>query len=625
MCGIAGIAEFGSGNAVGSSIRRMTDTLHHRGPDDEGFVVEDNVAFGMRRLSVIDVVTGQQPYWNEDRTVAAVFNGEIYNYVELRNALEARGHRFAAHADGEVIVHLWEDHGPAFLSRLNGMFAIALYDARQRRVLIARDPMGIKPLYYSLDEARLVFGSEIKAILASGVVARDLDPDALAEFISWEYVPAPRTLFRRIRKLEPGTLLDVELSHGSSRVARWWQIPGEDPDDRRTDADWLAEADATLERAVRGQLVSDVPLGAFLSGGVDSSIIVSAMDEASTFSIGFDDATYSELRWAREVAEHLGIQPTWEVMSSRSALDLFDDLMLYMDDPIGDFSIFPTYLVSRLARQHVTVVLTGDGGDELFGGYETYVAQQRARLWNRIPVFLRPTVIERAIASLRPAPAKKGWVNKARRFAQGLEQPESWGHARWRCFVGEALCSELLAPALQRARTLPTGEHILRLNQEASGRDPVNTSLYVDTRSYLPDNCLVKVDRMSMACSLEARVPFLDLDVVNLAFRMPGRLKVRGGTTKPLLKDVAARRVPRRCVYRPKEGFSIPIKHWLRAELRPMLEECLAPERIRADGLFSAQTIERLKREHLSSRADHSHILWALLVFHDWRRRWSSC
>jgi asparagine synthase (glutamine-hydrolysing) len=578
----------------------------------------------MRRLAIIDLAGGQQPMYNEDRTVRGVYNGEIYNYRELRSELQRAGHRFTTRSDTEVLVHGWEEWGSALPQRLNGMFAFALHDCRRGTVLLARDHFGIKPLYYAHTGTHLVFGSEIKAVLASGLVHPTLDLDALGEFLSWEYVPAPRTLFLGVRKLPPAHLLEIDVRSGAVRHLSWWDIPRPDPGAApRTDAEWEEAIDQKVGEAVRRQLVSDVPLGAFLSGGVDSSLVVSAMGPAHTFSIGFDDPSYTELRWSSRVATALGVRHETEVIRPQ-ALDLFQHLMTFMDDPIGDFSIFPTYLVSRLARRSVTVSLSGDGGDEVFGGYDTYVAQQRARTWRRIPGLLRRGLIEPAVRRLRPRPDKKGWVNKAKRFVEGLEHDPALAHARWRLFVGEQLRAALFTPEAVEAMATPVGHHVADLIVAGGSRTELGSGLYVDLRSYLSDNCLVKVDRMSMACSLEARVPLLDPELVALAFQLPDRLKVHAGQTKVLLKRVAARHVPKECVYRPKEGFSIPMKHWLRAELRPVLEELLSPARLAREGVFRADTVSRLTREHLDGSANHSHILWGLMVVQEWRRRWAA-
>ena len=417
-------------------------------------------------------------------------------------------------------------------------------------------------------------------------------------------------------------MLEVDLNAASVADPRvWWDVDGTNGALPSTEQDWADAVDAQVRASVQRQLLSDVPLGAFLSGGVDSSLMVAGMGDAQTFSIGFDDPSYSELTWARKVAEHLGANHRDEVIRP-DVVALFDRLMNHMDDPIGDFSIFPTFLVSQHARQHVKVALSGDGGDELFGGYETYVAQRLAGLWKWIPTPVRRGVVHPLVLALRPRPEKKGPVNMARRFVQGFEHDAALGHARWRLFAAADQLDRLFAPDARDSFTTPVSEHIVRLAARAGKRTPLDAALYVDLKSYLSDNILVKVDRMSMACSLEARVPYLDHELVELAFRMPERFKVQGRETKVLLKKVAARHVPRDCVYRPKQGFSIPIKNWLGKEFRPLVADHLSPERIGSDGLFAVDEVERLKKEHFDGRENHSHVLWTLLVFQDWRRRW---
>lgn len=622
MCGIAGIVVLRGEAPSRTDIAQMCDTMTHRGPDDVGYLVEDRVALGMRRLSIIDLEGGRQPIFNEDGSVAVVFNGEIYNYRELRAWLETEGHRFSTASDTEVIAHLWEQVGSDFPRHLNGMFAIALYDRARRRIVLARDHVGIKPLYYSLGAEGLVFGSEVKVLLASGRVGRSLDVDGLAQFLSWEYVPGAGTLLKEVRRLEPARSLEFDITTGESTIRRFWQpLPVGDAGAPRSDTDWEDTVDAAIRRSVRSQLVSDVPLGAFLSGGVDSSLVVAAMGEAETFSIGFDDPSYNETQWSNRVARHLGVRHHVEIIQP-DALDLFEHLMHFLDDPIGDFSIFPTYLVSRLASKHVKVALSGDGGDELFGGYETFLAQEKFRSWQRLPGWLRRGVVEPVIDALPPTSAKKGIINKAKRFVEGARLDPAWGHARWRVFCDEVVRSRLLTEAARHSVNTPVGAHILALQDEARGRSSGDRTLYVDFSSYLVDNCLTKVDRMSMACSLEARVPLLDRELVELAFQLPAHLKYDASHTKILLKRVAARHVPRECVYRPKEGFSIPIKNWLKQEFRGFVDYYLAPARLRQAGLFEPGVVSRMYQEHLENRANHSHLLWSLLVFEQWRERW---
>jgi asparagine synthase (glutamine-hydrolysing) len=420
-------------------------------------------------------------------------------------------------------------------------------------------------------------------------------------------------------------LLEFDLATGAQSIRHFWsplRAVREAPVPARTAEDWESEVDATIQQSVRGQLVSDVPLGAFLSGGVDSSIVVAAMGrDAQTFSIGFDDPSYNETQWSQRVAQHLGVRHHVEIIRP-NVRELFDRLMYYMDDPIGDFSIFPTYLVSKLAAAEVKVVLSGDGGDEIFGGYETFLAQQKARYWDAVPAWLRRGVLAPLIDSLPPTEAKKGLINKAKRFVEGAELNPGLGHARWRLFLAEAARVRLFTHSAYQQISTPVEEHIERLQRESADLDVRSRALYVDFKSYLVDNCLVKVDRMSMACSIEARVPLLDKNVVEMAFRMPAELKYTSSQTKILLKRVAARHVPRDCVYRPKQGFSIPIKSWLKNEFRDLLDTYLSDERITAGGIFDATEIRRLKQEHLQNRANHSHVLWGLLVFQHWLDRW---
>jgi asparagine synthase (glutamine-hydrolysing) len=501
------------------------------------------------------------------------------------------------------------------------MFAFAIHDSSNHRLMLARDHLGIKPLFYSCNGKHLIWGSEIKTVLASHLVERQLDYNALGEFLSWEYVPGQGTLFTNISKLEPGFLIDIDLTRPVCEPREYWDIPISEHSTRYTADDWQVLVTEKIQECVQRQLISDVPLGAFLSGGVDSSLVVSAMQQASTFSIGFDDPSYNELEYARRVASHLGVKNTFEVIDPYVA-DLFDHLMTFMDDPIGDFSIFPTFLVSRLARQHVTVALSGDGGDELFGGYETYVADHAARYYSYLPRVLRRGIISPIVNSIPPRPEKKGLINKMKRFVEGADLPSELSHSRWRIFASEALRAQLFTPEALQQITRPAYSHIKQLFDRAGPRSTLARSLYVDVKSYLSDNCLVKVDRMSMANSLESRVPMLDRELVELAFQTPDNLKLKGGETKILLKRIAAQQIPRECVYRQKEGFSIPIKHWLGTQFRPLLEDLLDSTKLETEGVFNVNTVNNLKREHLAGKANHSHVLWSLMVFQAWRRRW---
>ena len=629
MCGITGIVGC-AGAALPEAetrmrLERMVQTLVHRGPDSSGMDQVGSVSMGMRRLAIIDLLGGDQPIFNEDRSIWTVCNGEIYNFPELKKELQACGHQFKTASDTEVIVHAYEEWGRDFPCHLNGMFAIALHDVKKNIFVLVRDHLGIKPLYYHCSGERLVFGSEIKALLASDLIERRLDTSALADFLSWEYVPGQVTLFAQIRKLLPSQMLWLDLRQAQPVLQSYWDIPAPTGEAVHTEADWQEQILVQMRQSTRRQMISDVPLGAFLSGGVDSSFLVACMgrSDVQTFSIGFDDPSYNELGWARKVANHLGVDHRDEIIRP-DVVELFDQLMHFMDDPIGDFSIFPTYLVSRLARRHVTVALSGDGGDELFAGYESYLAQEKSRFYGRLPGWIGQGLLPALTGRLKPGAGKKGLVNKAKRFVEGAMLPSTLAHARWRLFVSDELRSHLFTPDICAQFKRPVGSHIEELFAQAGSRAALDQSLYVDVRSYLCDNIFTKVDRMSMAVSLETRVPYLDKDMVELAFRIPGELKLKGNTTKFILKRAAASLVPRDCVYRPKEGFSIPIKHWLNHEFKPLVNELLDDEAIRQQGLFNPACISRLKQEHSRGTHNHSHILWALIVFQDWQKRWLS-
>ncbi len=625
MCGIAGFVRYSGEECAGDSLllEKMVKTLHHRGPDESGCAVHDGAALGMRRLSIIDLSGGRQPIYNKDRSVWTVFNGEIYNYRQLRQELEGYGYEFTTNSDTEVIVHGYEQWGREFVTRLNGMFAIALHDRKQKELLLVRDHLGIKPLYFLVKKDQLLFASEIKALKASGQMPAQLNMNALADFISWEYVPGRETLITGVEKLLPGELAVLNIPAGEIEKQQYWDIPQFDTEtaEKTSSAEWEERILAQIKKSTEMQMVSDVPLGAFLSGGVDSSLIVAHMGEVQTFSIGFDDPSYNELAWARKVASHTGAVHKDEIIKP-DILSLFESLIFYLDDPIGDFSIFPTWMVSRLAREHVTVALSGDGGDELFAGYEAYLAEDKAKIYQRIPHWLRHKVIAPIISSLPPSAQKKGLRNKVKRFIEGAEYPESLSHARWRLFVGELLRNELFTAEALAEIDRPASQHITQLFAEAGQRDSLARSLYVDVKSYLCDNILTKVDRMAMAVSLETRVPLLDKDLVELAFQVPSRYKLEGNETKAILKRVAARLLPKECVYRPKEGFSIPMKHWLNSEFQPLVDQYLDGKKINEAGIFNAKTVTRLRMEHANGTANHSHILWVLIVFHYWQQRW---
>jgi asparagine synthase (glutamine-hydrolysing) len=623
MCGIYGVVSDSPDKAADKTVlSHMSQVLYHRGPDDEGYYADDHAQLGIRRLSIIDLVTGQQPITNEDRTLWLVFNGEIYNYQEIRAQLENRGHAFVSKSDSEVIVHAYEEYGDHCVEHFNGMFAFAIWDTSRRRLFMARDRLGIKPLYYWAAKDQIVFGSELKAVIAHPDVPRDIDFTALDQFLTLEYIPAPRTIFQGVYKLPPGHWLTFQNS--TLTIEPYWDItPRVLPGD---EADWVETLADLIRDAVRLRLVSDVPLGAFLSGGIDSSTIVAFMSEASstpvqTFSIGFDDQTYNELPYARTVATHFRTDHCEQVLQPDIAA-LAERLVAHMDEPFGDFSIFPTYLVSELASRSVKVVLSGDGGDEIFGGYETYVAQQVDRFYRWLPAPLRQKTLPTLVAGVPPQSAKKGLINKTKRFVQGGALPASLQHTRWMMFMLDDDKRVLYRPEL--GATLngrPAASLLEGYFQQVAQLDPLAQQQYVDIKTYLVDDILTKVDRMSMAASIEARVPLLDHRVVEFALSLPPHMKLKRGQTKVILRQAMRGRLPEIVLNKPKEGFSIPIKHWLRGILRPLMTDLLSADCVHRRGYFEPKTVSRWVLEHLQGRANHSHRLWALMVFELWHRQ----
>jgi asparagine synthase (glutamine-hydrolysing) len=621
MCGVCGLVQFKNGGKPDIQVlKRMCGVIAHRGPDDEGQIVLGSAGLGMRRLSIIDLKTGHQPLSNEDESLWVVFNGEIYNFRELRAELVKLGHRFRTNTDTEVIVHGYESWGEAVCGRLNGIFAFALQDAKRKRLFLARDHVGVKPMYYYLDSEKFVFGSEIKSILQCPGIRKTLDPDALNQYLTFEYVPSPASIFREVRKLEPGHWLS--LQDGRIRTERYWTFVPEP--ESWTEAAASERLRELLRDSVRMQLVSDVPLGAFLSGGIDSSIVVSLMAKlmdrpVKTFSIGFQESSYNELKYARAVARQYGTEHH-EFMIQPQVLELTEKLVRQLDEPFGDFSIFPTYLVSKMARDFVTVTLSGDGGDELFAGYDTYRAHRfDRRFYHRLPKFVKRRVFDGLADRLPPSAKKKGAVNSFKRFVQGTRLPKELSHARWMVFLTPEERRALFTPGtLERFTPELPYETIFRYSREAEKTDDVARTGYIDLKTYLVDDILVKVDRMSMAASLEARVPYLDPRIVEFALSLPPDLKMKGFRTKVLLKKTFWNDLPEEVQNRDKQGFSIPIKNWIRAELKPMMIDLLSEKRIREQGLFQPAFVSRLVREHLEGTENHSHKLWALMVFEQW-------
>ena len=623
MCGIAAVAENDSDRPVQENLlTAMVETLKHRGPDDAGHLALPGAGVGMRRLSIIDVEGGRQPFSNEDGGVHLVGNGEIYNHELLRAELESRGHVFSSRSDVEVALHAYEEWGESFVERLEGMFALALWDAGSRTLVAARDRAGEKPLYYARTARRLILASEIKALLTCPDVSREVDLDALDQFLTYEYVLAPRTIFSAVRRLPAAHYMVYH--NGALMVKRYWDAAAVSLQ-AWNDEDAAAALRETLQRAVARQTMSDVPLGAFLSGGLDSSAVVAMMASGedgatvNTFSMGFADGSYNELPHARRVAACFRTRHR-EGMVEPDVAELFHRLIVHLDEPFADVSVFPTFLVSQIARAHVTVALSGDGGDELFGGYDTYDADRLARRISAVVPQTAVSAIEGLTALFPPSGRKKGLVNKLKRFMTGLTgAPPEIGHYRWMTYLSPAAKRALYTPAL---RVALAGSDVYRPIRDALGSantdDLLNRQLYTDLSVYLADDILVKVDRMSMATSLETRAPFLDVDVMKLAFSMPGHLKIRRGVRKYVLKRAMADTLPRSILRRSKEGFSIPMKNWIKRELAPLMHDLLASERIARRGWIEPRAVATLIDEHLAGRENHAHVLFSLMALERW-------
>ena len=623
MCGIAGFAGFNdrlSSDERARVLDQMCRVIRHRGPDDQGTFVADGVGLGMRRLSIIDLAGGHQPMSGEDASVTVVFNGEIYNYRELQRELEARGHRFQTHSDTETIVHAYEEYGAAAVERLRGMFAFAVWDSSKRELFIARDRTGKKPLYYTLTpEGTLVFGSELKSLLEHPEVRRELNLDALDAYLSLGYVPDPLSIFRGVHKLPPGHHLTLRA--GRTEVRRYWDFQYEETNDSRREEDYLEELRALLDESVRLRLVADVPLGAFLSGGVDSSTVVGLMARHTdrpikTFSIGFREDSYDELRYARVAARAFG-REHHEFVVTPDICHIVDELAWHLDEPFADSSAIPTYAVSKLAREHVKVVLSGDGGDELFAGYKRYVVDQKRSGFARLPRVVRRGLMQPLSRTLPHG----AW---GRNYLHNVSQDPLHRYLDSVSFF-TSLAKRSLYSADLRSRLGGGASRAASLFEEHAGRvessEPLDTLLYLDSKTYLPGDILTKVDRMSMAVSLEARVPLLDHKLIEFVTRLPASAKMKGLETKHVFKRAVRGLVPDEILDRPKQGFGLPIQRWINQELRGRIRDTLLDQRTRERGYFNQAHVERLFDEHERGRRDQTGPLWTLFMLELWHRK----
>jgi asparagine synthase (glutamine-hydrolysing) len=619
MCGIAGIFEYKRQEVIASDlVRRMTHTIVHRGPDDEGIYTDRGIGLGFRRLSIIDLQGGHQPISNEDGTIWVMLNGEIYNYLDLRRQLEQRGHRFATHSDTECIVHLYEEYGEACFSKLRGMFAIALWDSKNRSLLLARDRVGKKPLFYSADRGRILFGSELKALLAGGASTNGIDPYALSDYFSFGYIPAPKTIYRSVRKVLPGHY--ILATEAGVRGACYWDLSFEKIE-THTEEEWCEIVRQDLCEATRVRLMSDVPLGAFLSGGIDSSSIVAAMTgimsrPVTTCSIGFDAKEYDETTYARQIAKQFGADHH-ETVVHPAALEVVNKLAWHFDEPFADSSAVPTYYVSKMAREHVTVALGGDGGDENFAGYRRYIFDSyENRLRRFVPGWMRHAVFG-PLGKWYPPLGAAPRVFRAKATLQSLSRTPLQGYFNSVSIFRPDDKSRLFTQDF--ARTLGGYDSIgvFENYYDRAGTDDLLSKIqYVDIKTYLPDDILAKVDRASMAVSLEVRAPLLDHHLMERLATMPSSLKLRGRTGKYIMKKALQPILPSDILYRSKQGFAVPLDEWFRGELKDLASDYLFRS---SNGIFDPKFLQKIWHQHQSGRYDRSAHLWSVLMFRKWQ------
>ena len=628
MCGICGILALNNNYRVKKeTLLRMNSTLKHRGPDDEGHYIKDNVGLAMQRLSVVDLFTGQQPMHNEDNSIWVIFNGEIYNYQFLKKDLELKGHRFYTNSDTETIVHLYEEYEEDFLKKLNGMFSIALWDKNKNKLLLARDRLGIKPLYYSINRDRILFASEIKALLQVPDVSKDLNFKALDHYFTFLSIPSPDSIFKEIHKLQPGHFLVAEK--GRITTHRYWnKLPCPTSNKNKNKLFYAERVMELLEDSVKLRLISDVPVGAFLSGGIDSSTIVGLMSKITntqvrTFSIGFEEEDADELEYTRLISQHFDTIHH-EFIVKPDIVQLLEDLVWYFDEPFAVSSAVPTYLLSKKTREHVKVALTGDGSDELFAGYPRYWWDKTASYYNLLPLFIRKRVIWPFFRSL-PSSTKSPLLNnirKAKKFIQLGNLSSIYQYLQYLTFFDRESKGRLYSDDFKAEyRGTDPLDVFNKYYIDVEGNDVLSQRLYLDMKTSLPDEMLMKVDRMSMAASLEARTPFLDYRLVEFAMDIPSRYKLKQNKLKYILKSAVSGLVPDEIIHRKKHGFHVPIDKWFRKELKNYCSEILSDDNLKHHGIFDSNYIERLIKIHLEGKENLGHHLWSLMVFNLWYQK----
>lgn len=624
MCGICGKININNREVVDARfIHKMTEVLKHRGPDDEGIYINGNVGIGHRRLSIIDLSKdARQPMSNEDKSIWIVCNGEIYNFQELRKVLEKKGHIFCSRSDTEVIIHLYEELGTDCVEKLRGMFAFCIWDEKRKRLFLARDRIGQKPLNYAIKNGNIIFASEIKSILQDPEISREVDINALDSYLTYQYVPAPETMFSGINKLPPAHSLVWE--NGKIKIERYWNLNFQNKINMAED-EFCQRILDLLTEATKIRLVSDVPLGVFLSGGIDSSAIVGLMSKLSshpvkTFSIGFEEETFNELKYARKVAKIFATDHH-EYIVKPEALNILPKIIWHFNEPFADSSCIPTYYLSKMTRQEVTVALNGDGGDETFAGYERYVANKIANIYNLIPQSIRKNLFSFITAVLPESTRRKDFIKRFKRFAKANDSSRERRYARWMSIFDDDLKSNLYSEKLKnRLKGIDSWNYLLDVYRQSDANNFIDATLFVDIMTYLPGDLLVKIDISSMANSLETRSPFLDHKLMEFAASIPSNLKLKGWTTKYLLKKALTKILPKDILNRRKAGFGVPIGTWFRQELKDYAYDILLSEKSLKRGYFKKEAIKRILDEHTKGKIDHGARIWSLINFELWHQ-----
>ena len=626
MCGICGYIHFdNTKRSSGDILRSMMDTIISRGPDDAGMFVRDSAALGHRRLSIIDLKTGHQPMSMNDGSKTIVYNGEVYNFIELKTVLLGKGHTFRTNSDTEVVLHAYEEYGEDCVKHFNGMFAFAIWDSKEKTLFLARDRFGKKPLYYTVFDNQFIFGSELKALLKHPAVKREIDLNALGKYLAYEYVPSPYSIFKNIYKLEAGSRILVK--NGAFKTDRYWDLSFNirEKFDHKEASSRVLEL---LKESVRKRLISDVPLGVFLSGGIDSSAVVcmmaSLMDpkDIKTFSIGFKERSFDESGDARRVAEYFGTDHHEEILDPGVMLDVFPKILDLLDEPFADSSIIPTYLVSKFTRRHVKVALGGDGGDEIFLGYPSFLAHKLDSYFGFVPGPLKKLPLKLLLKCVKPSSDYMSLYFKVKRFSRGLDFPEESRHQAW---IGSFTPDEQKA-LLISGRDSPHGSDIYGITEKyfksASALDPLDRAIYIYVKTYMTDDILAKVDRASMANSLEVRAPFLDTEFTEFATSIPASFKLKNFTTKWILKEALKGRLPEKNISKSKQGFAVPVAKWLKEDLKGLLLDAFHRTKIEREGIFNYAYIDGLIKEFLANRNDTRKEIWALFMFEMWYDKW---